>query len=396
MDTLSHAGIVFKTALNEMANATEKLLGLTFSAGHHLFFNGVSYCFVGLVAMFWLLKRLHKGGIDREDAYSALVWITIVCFVYTIMHDSSTYYSFLRFLDLPMQYVSSITAGYFQAGNNTAETLGKGFDNLNGIIGIIYKNTMLVLKEAEVNRNTITPDFISLWLDRIQAAIMLIWWWIMYLFFVILILAIACIVFINKFMATIILSLAPIVIPLLIIAPLRAYFFSWLKLYISYSLYAPIAMVIGSFPFSIIDNYTKNAIQIIDLIKGVSFEELANNYSIQFFQPVSGIIVSTIALLILSKVPSWVNQILGTQNSDGVGLAPLKAAGALAMTAGIGTIAARIGGSTMLSSIGKGLLESTPFGRTLGSTLSKAKGTGGQGAKETITNGNMSATEGFF
>ncbi|MBD5165110.1 type IV secretion system protein [Helicobacter sp.] len=201
----------------------------------------------------------------------------------------------------------------------------------------------------------------------------------------ILILAITSICIVTKFMATIILSIAPIVIPCLMMNQLRGYFFSWLKLYLSYSMYAPIAMIIGNFPMV--------ALEKVELIpNNVSqLEQVIASLTFIFFKPIGLMIVAIIAIMILIKVPSWVNQILGTQNDDAVGLAPLKAVGSAtttgAMTGGAGLIA----GAGIKAALGRGITSMLPMGQTATKLYDSFKKSGGS-----ISNGKTSATSDFF
>ena len=73
-----------------------------------------------------------------------------------------------------------------------------------------------------------------------------------YLSFAFLMIGIILIVQVSGYIALIVLSIAPVMIPLLFNKNLRAYFFSWLKFYISYSLYAPLALIILGIALAVI------------------------------------------------------------------------------------------------------------------------------------------------
>ncbi|TLD85555.1 type IV secretion system protein [Helicobacter sp. MIT 05-5294] len=361
---------VIESTLGFMQEIVENMISKLFEATQSLFFNGVAYSLIGLIAMFWLLKRLHKGGIDREDTYQAIVWITIVCFVYTIMSSEAIYYEFLHLLHLPINYVSAITIGNFAGyGDNATftDTLANGINTLNNFCGTIF-NTLLE-KNSPSSASVKIVDFFSGGALSIGAMIVTCFEFIGYAFvwllFMILILAIFCIVSVTTFMKTIILSLAVITIPLLMLSQTRGYFFSWLKLYISYSLYAPVAMVIADFPLEALKQIAKT-----DIAK-LSFGE--NWWVTIIFTPMGLSISAIIALIVFAKVPSWINQILGTQNDAGIGLAPLKMAGAMAMTAGVGAVGAKIAGNTLMKSLGKGLMEATPGGKSIMGAVNASK-----------------------
>lgn len=372
---------LFESLFGQLHEIASNLVSMIYGAGQAIFFNGLAYCFIGLIAIFWLIKRLHKGGIDKEDAYQALVWIVIVSIVYVIMGNEGAYYEFLNLLDLPINYVSAITAQNF-GSTDFATSFGNGIDTLNNGMSAIYESLFEYFKEQGKGLVFDDPTFIS----AIYAGIYMFFWGLMWLTYMILILAITSICIVTKFMATIILSIAPIVIPCLMMNQLRGYFFSWLKLYLSYSMYAPIAMIIGNFPMV--------ALEKVELIpNNVSqLEQVIASLTFIFFKPIGLMIVAIIAIMILIKVPSWVNQILGTQNDDAVGLAPLKAVGSAtttgAMTGGAGLIA----GAGIKAALGRGITSMLPMGQTATKLYDSFKKNGGG----SISNGKTSATSDFF
>ena len=325
---------IFESLFGQLHEIASELIATMYGAGQAIFFNGLAYSFIGLIAIFWLIKRLHKGGIDKEDAYQALTWIVIVTIIYVIMGNEGAYYEFLNLLDMPVNYVSAITAQSF-GSTDFATTFGSGIDTLNNVISAVWEN---VFNYYQKNSGIFfeDPKFVT----AMRTGFCMLFWGIMWLVYVILILAITCIVIVTKFMATIILAISPIVIPCLIMNQLRGYFFSWLKLYLSYSMYTPIAMIIGNFPMVALEN-----IELIPETNNLIEALMASGSAIAllFFKPIGLMVVAVIAIMILAKVPSWVNQILCTQNDDSIGLAPLKAAGAAigtgVMTAGAGLVA---------------------------------------------------------
>lgn len=119
-----------------------------YGAGQAIFFNGLAYSFIGLIAIFWLIKRLHKGGIDKEDAYQALTWIVIATIIYVIMGNEGAYYEFLNLLDMPVNYVSAITAQSF-GSTDFATTFGSNFAHCDSLFNNeSTKRLFLFLVEA--------------------------------------------------------------------------------------------------------------------------------------------------------------------------------------------------------------------------------------------------------
>ncbi|TLE15934.1 hypothetical protein LS72_005080 [Helicobacter apodemus] len=370
---------LFESLFGQLHEVASNLISMIYSAEQVIFFNGLAYSLIGLIAIFWLIKRLHKGGIDKEDAYQALIWIVIVSIIYVIMGNEGAYYEFLNLLDLPINYVSAITAQSF-GNTDFATSFGNGIDTLNNGISAIYESLFKYFEGQGKGFLFDDPTFLT----TIYTIIYMFFWGIMWLTYMILILAITSICIVTKFMATIILSIAPIVIPCLMMNQLRGYFFSWLKLYLSYSMYAPIAMIIGNFPMK--------ALEKVELIPDNTSQltQIIASFTFIFFKPISLMIVAIIAIMVLVKVPSWVNQILGTQNDDAVGLAPLKAVGSAittgAMTGGAGLIA----GAGIKASLGKGMASMLPMGQTATKLYDSFKKGGG------ISNGKTSAISDFF
>lgn len=384
---------IFHALFGQLRQISLTLVDTMYATGQSIFFNGLAYSFIGLIAMFWLIKRLHKGGIDKEDAYQALTWIVVVTIIYVIMGNYDAYKEFLNLLDMPIKYVSAITAQAFGA-NEFVATFGNGLDTLNNGISAVWNNVYKYFENAGKGIFVDDPKIVI----AIRTAFYMFFWGIMWLVYMVLILAITCIIIVTKFMATIILAISPIVIPCLIMNQLRPYFFSWLKLYLSYSMYAPIAMIVGNFPLV--------ALQKIELIppttnKIEALIEAGSAISILFFKPIGLMIIAIIGIMILVKVPSWVNQILGTQNDDSVGLAPLKAAGAMIATGVTTAGAGLVAGAGIKGALGRGITSMLPFGQTATKVFDgiKSADTAGKSvsnAKNAVSNGKTSAQADFL
>lgn len=294
---------------------------------------------------------------------------------------------------MPIKYVSAITAQAFGA-NDFVATFGNGLDTLNNGISAVWNNVYKYFENAGKGIIVNDPKIVI----AIRTAFYMFFWGIMWLVYMVLILAITCIIIVTKFMATIILAISPIVIPCLIMNQLRPYFFSWLKLYLSYSMYAPIAMIVGNFPLV--------ALQKIELIPPTTnrIEALikaGSAISVLYFKPIGLMIIAIIGIMILVKVPSWVNQILGTQNDDSVGLAPLKAAGAMIATGVTTAGAGLVAGAGIKGALGRGITSMLPFGQTATKVFDgiKSADTAGKSvsnAKNAVSNGKTSAQADFL
>ena len=384
---------IFQSLFGQLHEIARNLVDTMYGTGQSIFFNGLAYSLIGLIAMFWLIKRLHKGGIDKEDAYQALTWIVVVTIIYVIMGNYGAYKEFLHLLDMPVNYVSTITAQAFGA-NEFAATFGNGVDTLNNGMSAVWSSAFSYFEGQGKGIFVDDPAIVI----AIRTGFHMFFWGIMWLVYMVLILAITCIVIVTKFMATIILAISPMVIPCLMMNQLRPYFFSWLKLYLSYSMYAPIAMIVGNFPMV--------ALQQIELIPPTidlksALENTGAAFTLLFFKPIGLMIIAIIGIMILVKVPSWVNQILGTQNDDSVGLAPLKAAGAMIATGVTTAGAGLVAGAGIKGALGRGVTSMLPFGQTATKIFDGIKSAGATGksvsnAKNAVSNGKTSAQADFL
>lgn len=160
-------------------------------------------------------------------------------------------------------------------------------------------------------------------------------------------LVISGMVILSTFVSIVIQALCAIVFPTLIWSKTRGIFFAWGKLYISLSLYAPFA-IFCSLIAKEAANYAANT--------------TANNYEgLESFTSIVAVtILYAFSIFILLKIPSWINQLIGSSNdSDSMGAGSvIKTTAGLAgnLSKGIG-LASKFGGMMMGNlgnSIGKG------------------------------------------
>ncbi|EAJ8475236.1 type IV secretion system protein, partial [Campylobacter upsaliensis] len=172
----------------------------------------------------------------------------------------------------------------------------------------------------------------------------------------------------SQFITMLLLSAAPILIPFILYRTTRAYFFSYLKLVISYSLYPSIALIIISIALSSANDmsaqYGKEGF-------------IASVYDNPFTTCFPLILMTILGIYFMTKIPNWVSQIMGVQGLDGAGSgagqAMQVAAGkALGITTG-GAVIGAVGGAIKggksggaLGAIGQGLLGGLSGGAKMG------------------------------
>ncbi|MBR6611761.1 MAG: type IV secretion system protein, partial [Campylobacter sp.] len=199
--------------------------------------------------------------------------------------------------------------------------------------------------------------------DYLFTIIQLIPWYIYKFFIWLLLIGIVGIVLISSFTALIILAGAPLFIPLLMIDSAKQYFWSWLKLFISYSLYAPVAFVVLSLALSPLSEFQ----DLMNSINGNEKIELivANPWSYFFVK----IVIALIGIYLLTKIPTWISQVMGVQGLDGggAGVAGMAMGTVAGITGGAiaGGIGAKVAGGSFLSGAGRGAVNSTIGGKTI-------------------------------
>ena len=157
-------------------------------------------------------------------------------------------------------------------------------------------------------------------------------------------------------------------IPLLLISKTRGIFFAWVKAFIGITMYIPLSMI---------------PITILTGINDMMTADGENIWINTMYYSFLGLVFVVICYGLLSKIPTWISELLGTAN-QGVG-----AGGALGMlkTAGMGLGAAAIGyGKGIANSISNRKSLAGKIGATAANVLtggmaggaySAAKGVGG-------------------
>lgn len=331
-----------------MQDSLKPMFSNIFQSVQGVLYNGVAYTFIGIWIMFWCLNLLKNGYPTREEIFNSLKWILMLCFIFGIFYSYESYTSFLGWLMIPAQWLKSATSHLF--GTNT-ESFGVMVTNaINSLNDLMVK---LWEKGLYLNKDNFTPEIAI----KIGVAFGMIPFWIFYgtTFFVIA--GVACIILSSTFFAMIILSLAPVVIPLLFSKKTAPYFYSWLKLFISYSLYVPASYIILS-------------ICMIPMKKiselGTDIQQIYDNQFVNFLVPT---LISAICIYLLIKIPNWVSQIIGVQGLEAGGtggaLDLAKTAGSVGASFGTGFLAKKMVGGSLGQSMTSGLANAVPMAKTI-------------------------------
>ncbi|WP_230197914.1 hypothetical protein [Helicobacter cinaedi] len=171
----------------------------------------------------------------------------------------------------------------------------------------------------------------------------------------------------SQLMATMLLSLCALVLPLICWKETRSVFFGWLKLYTGMSLWAPLCLLPSALPQSAL----------------AQLQALSSPTNDNAHLLIVPMVVAIFALFLLTKIPAWVSAIIGSADSSGggSGLTGLASAGGMTMKriaeGGKAYQEARKDGKGIGASIGTGV------GTTLGGSMGGAiGGTIGDAAKK--------------
>lgn len=290
---------VYSQLTQTSAQLTGKMDGSIFSAMQTIFFNSLAFSLIGLILVFWLFKHLKGGGFSRDDLFKGGTWLITVACIYGIMSSYSAYAEFKSWFLIP-QHILKVVIGSFAGTSNAGAML----DNLVVKVIVVWEKAYdYGLEDIARDQGVISKLFgggEDGWRTNIIVFLGLLIWFFTIGGYTI----IAVIIFIMQIMSNFALSIfgcfAPMVIILLLIPQTRGYFFSWLKNYIAISFYIPMTML----PLMLLDK----GMGLMNLNETTLWENTFSQFAFS-------LVLGGIAFYILTKIPEWINIILGTQES---------------------------------------------------------------------------------
>lgn len=290
---------VYSQLTQTSAQLTGKMDGSIFSAMQTIFFNSLAFSLIGLILVFWLFKHLKGGGFSRDDLFKGGTWLITVACIYGIMSSYSAYAEFKSWFLIP-QHILKVVIGSFAGTSNAGAML----DNLVVKVIVVWEKAYdYGLEDIASDQGAISKLFgggEDGWRTNIIVFLGLLIWFFTIGGYTI----IAVIIFIMQIMSNFALSIfgcfAPMVIILLLIPQTRGYFFSWLKNYIAISFYIPMTML----PLMLLDK----GMGLMNLNETTLWENTFSQFAFS-------LVLGGIAFYILTKIPEWINIILGTQES---------------------------------------------------------------------------------
>lgn len=290
---------VYSQLTQTSAQLTGKMDGSIFSAMQTIFFNSLAFSLIGLILVFWLFKHLKGGGFSRDDLFKGGTWLITVACIYGIMSSYSAYAEFKSWFLIPQHILKAVIGSF--AGTSNA---GAMLDNLVVKVIVVWEKAYdYGLEDIAMEQGVISKLFgggEDGWRTNIIVFLGLLIWFLTIGGYTI----IAVIIFIMQIMSNFALSIfgcfAPMVIILLLIPQTRGYFFSWLKNYIAISFYIPMTML----PLMLLDK----GMGLMNLNEKTLWENTFSQFAFS-------LVLGGIAFYILTKIPEWINIILGTQES---------------------------------------------------------------------------------
>lgn len=372
---------------NILQNTIRDLMQKIFENVRNMIHGTVTYTILGCALMLWCLNQLKNGYPTREEMWKVGKWVVMACLILAIFSSYDVFKAFVEYLTIPASWVVTSLDGIFSSqmdGKTISEIAISLFNDVARICSVGFEKTANEFYKQQ--KSWWSPDGITYLNSYIKTAIWMIPTWLMAILFFFIGICFVAIIMFSSFMATLLLCFSPILVPFISLPFLKPYFFSWLKLWITYTLIAPIAMLVISIATqSISEISSKQDAQIGEIIWN-------GHQWVTFITPM---ITAIMCLYLLTKIPTWLGQILAVQGVESKGL-------------GMGAAtASAVGGATMAGAAAKALgtggfgstfMKALPGGTTTGAlggqavkglgTLGGKVGAGMQSLGQTISGGN--------
>lgn len=299
----------YSQIINLTHSVTNKLVGASYKKMHDFMNSGIIYTLIALIVCFWLIKLMKNSGeISKEEIYKAIMFVVVFIIIYVILNSKTAFNEVMNMFKLPSYLMQSIFGGQGTVQNSLIKVFGEPFMKTFTIFTTFYSDF---------------TDTISLWLLQYTLGLVFAFALIsIYLFYIFIALAVVIAIIVIQaysiFLTGIYTCFAPIVIFLLLIPQTKSIFFAWLKSYIGITMYLPLSGI---------------AIQILAAnpmqVNAKDFTSLTQQV---FTFSLTGLLLAVLAITILSKMPTWINELLAVGN-QGVGMGGVIG---LAKTAGSG------------------------------------------------------------
>ncbi|MWV60981.1 hypothetical protein DCO58_12035 [Helicobacter saguini] len=268
---------------------------------------------LGLTLCFFIYSKIGKDW-NREDFYKMGIYLITYCVIYAIFYSEKNYNGFIDFIQIPAkwfnEHLEDISKADFQS-TNFSQHMVNIWDTM---VKIVKGDTTGDIRENVINA-------ILGFVQRLPLA--LIYALVMFCFIVYALLF----TLLTQFASQILLILCPFVLPCIVIQPLRQYFYSWLKLYLSTNIQLGLGIMIVGIALNGINNIQVK-ITKIDSNQSVAerLEQAGTDMWFNTLEIVAPIVIALACIALLSKVPAWAQGIIGSGDGEHkTGLAGLAA-----------------------------------------------------------------------
>lgn len=326
---------IFKNLKAIFENVTEDIQNGLYQSSRMIFDNGFfNIAFAFAIVYIGFMIAFKKFG-SEEIAYKSIWTILVFSTVKMLLINHSVYENLIDVFNLPRDTFTTAIHSLVRKANNSAD--------VENIINSLYSAQTLITKSIfdKGGISDIAPFIYGI----------IVWFSGTLLMLVIILNTVFSI-----FLSEIVLALLPLILPTLIWKKTEYVFFSWVKLYISVSLYAPFTMLFGLVSIKVVDltMVTANAID-------KDFEQ-----NIQFILVL--ILAQGLVIIGVFKIPNIINQLIGSSNEGS------------SLTSGVGTLSA---GGAIVGAVSK--YSGLSFSATKAGKMAKSTGAKlGDRIKDTI------------
>ncbi|WP_321469307.1 type IV secretion system protein [Halarcobacter sp.] len=288
-----------------LQNATDSIQEGLYEGTQLIFDNGF-FNIVFSLSIVWIGFMIAFRKFSSEEMAYRFIWLIIVIsFVKTITLNEYIYNTLVDWLNLPRDVFLELIHNFVTSTNSNT--------NIKNIIEniLISLSQLTTFLFEQAGWSNITAYFYG-FIVSISG---------LFLVFVTMLNTVFSI-----FLSDVVLSLMPFVLPFLIWKKSEYMFFSWVKLYVSISLYAPFTLLFGLI-----------SVQTSELTINIT-QAIQTDFEQNVMYIFSLVIAQLITAIAIFKIPNIINQIIGSSNEGS------------SLSSGVGTISA---GSTAIAAISK-------------------------------------------
>jgi type IV secretion system protein VirB6 len=296
---------IFKALIGIFNNVAVDIQNGLYQSSRIIFDNGFFNIVFAFAIVYIGFMIAFKKFTSEEIAYKSIWTILVFSTVKMLLLNHSIYQNMIDVFNLPRDTFTTAISGLVKRANSSAD--------VENIINTLYSSQLLITKSIfdKGGISNIAP-FIYGFIVWFSGALMM--------------LVIILNTVFSIFLSEIVLALLPLILPTLIWKKTEYVFFSWVKLYISVSLYAPFTMLFGLISIKVVD-LTMRTANAID----TGFEQ-----NVQYILVL--ILAQGLVTIGIFKIPNIINQLVGSSNEGS------------SLTSGVGTLSA---GGAMVNSFSK-------------------------------------------